>query len=353
MEDRVIERPNRKAMSDALDIYRDVMRPFIVRCLKRVFPGRVEIEMRRAFREEQRDKQLRQFDGNRRSGRSIGDSIDINDFPWIVGYHWQEVFSREIKRGSVVIDVLSLIAEIRNEEAHPGSRDMDSEYVRARLYDVSSVLRDIDALGPAGIVEGIRNSLFAVTGDADHNGPGVKTPQKERTDIGPTISDTTDQAPRGVVERSFAGYKFKRVESIQPERNERGTLIEERVDGANSPLHNYGQGPFCRFRVAQGWRQSGVYVLASDGKPLYVGECKNLESVWRSYGQISPSAVKKGGNQTYCRINNRILNEANQRKELILWFHAITEDKQRKRCKADLTNKLNPLENRTSPRSPH
>ena len=31
-----MDRPNRDALSDALDIYRDAMRPFIVRYLKRV-----------------------------------------------------------------------------------------------------------------------------------------------------------------------------------------------------------------------------------------------------------------------------------------------------------------------------
>ena len=31
----------------------------------------------------------------------------------------------------------------------------------------------------------------------------------------------------------------------------------------NLRLHKYGRGPFCRFRVAQGWQRGGVYILTN------------------------------------------------------------------------------------------
>lgn len=344
----VTERPNRKAMRDALDIFRDAMRPFIVRCLKRVRGKTVEGAIREALRNPQR----RQFEQNLRRGRGVEDSIDINSFEFLMDYYWEAVFSEEIARGSKVIDAVSLIAEVRNEEAHPGSQDMDSEYVRARLYEISIVLKEINEQGSAKNVEDIRDALITAAAGTEPNSRGVESGRKERPSAVPMADDVSDIASGHVVERNFAGYSFKRVGPIQPYPDKRGGFIENEPETRNLPLHRHGHGPFCRFRVARGWQEGGVYVVASDDKPLYVGECKNLESVWGSYGRITPSAVRKGGNQTYCRINSRILNEVKHGREIALWFRSITDDGRRRECKAELVNNLNPPENRTSPGFP-
>ena len=77
------------------------------------------------------------------------------------------------------------------------------------------------------------------------------------------------------LERSFAGLSFSYVGPLRPERDERGEVIEELPQSRyrnqrNLPLHRYGKGPFWRFRVARGWRSSGVYVLTGGDEALYV-----------------------------------------------------------------------------------
>lgn len=67
------ERPNKKALVDALDIYRDTMRPFIVRHLKRVPGHRIETCIRTALR----DDQYNQFEKRIGEGRSVEDAIDV------------------------------------------------------------------------------------------------------------------------------------------------------------------------------------------------------------------------------------------------------------------------------------
>lgn len=339
----VIKRPNKQAMSDALDIFCDAMRPFIVRHLRRVSGRRVED----AIREALRDRQLEEFEENLREGRAVEDSIGINCFPQlVVVVYWQEVFSRVFNRRSDARDIIWMTVKARNQVAHSGSKDMDSEYVRARLTDVSRVLKEINEPGSAKAVEDIRDALFTAAAGTESSNPGVKKSRKERPSAVTAVDDESDQAPKNLAERRFAGYTFERVGAIQPERDKGDGFGENGPESGDFPLHRHGQGPFCRFRVAQGWRETGVYVVTSDGKPLYVGATKNLESVWRSYGRIARSAMGVGGNTTYCRLNNRILKEAKQGAEVILWFCAAADDRRRGELKAELEDRLDPPENR-------
>ena len=155
--------------------------------------------------------------------------------------------------------------------------------------------------------------------------------------------------------RNFAGYAFERVGAIHPDRDGRGVLIEQVPSPlTNSPLHKYGSGPFCRFRIAQesSWQRSGVYVVTCGDTVRYVGECKNLSMIWNSVGVIAPSAVREGGRQTHCRINNLILNEAKREVGIVLWFHPVSNSAQRKDCKAQVAAALNPTWNLKSTRIP-
>lgn len=77
-----IARPNRDALNKAIDVYRDAMRPFIVRTLKAEAKGAtVEDAIRQALNERLRD----QFDRNlKANGGNTAAAIDVNDFPHIV-----------------------------------------------------------------------------------------------------------------------------------------------------------------------------------------------------------------------------------------------------------------------------
>lgn len=155
--------------------------------------------------------------------------------------------------------------------------------------------------------------------------------------------------------RNFAGYAFERVGAIRPDRDDHGVLIEHRPSPSdNSPLHKYGNGPFCRFRIAQesSWQHSGVYAVTCGDSVRYVGECKSLTMIWNSVGGITTSAVREGGRQTHCRINNLILNEAKREVGIVLWFHAVSNSTQRKVCKAQVAAAFNPTWNLTSSRNP-
>lgn len=117
--------------------------------------------------------------------------------------------------------------------------------------------------------------------------------------------------------RYFAGLAFESIGEIVPERDENGAYLEhmpqDRFDrAANTPLHAYGTGPFCRFKIARGNKGAGIYVLTSDGVSVYVGQCVDLGKRWgpNGYGGISPRNCFVGGQSTNCRVNAAILAEA-------------------------------------------
>lgn len=115
----------------------------------------------------------------------------------------------------------------------------------------------------------------------------------------------------------FGEWDFECIGQIEPERDCKRTILEfmpqERYKHADTtPLHNYGAGPFCRFRIGQKNKSAGLYVLTVEGKPVYAGQSVNVSNRWgpRGYGSVSPRNCFIGGQQTNCRLNAALLNEA-------------------------------------------
>ena len=152
-----IPRPNKEALIKVIDIYRDAMRPFLIHHLRQAPGKRVEDAIKQALRENQ----FNQFEQNLRNGRSIEESIDINDFPELVRVHWRDVFSNRFPGDRVMQNRLYEIKSIRDEASHPGASDLDEEKTRAHIYMVADVLGKIGRTGEKEEVEKIREELFA------------------------------------------------------------------------------------------------------------------------------------------------------------------------------------------------
>ncbi|NLE60216.1 MAG: GIY-YIG nuclease family protein [Planctomycetes bacterium] len=100
---------------------------------------------------------------------------------------------------------------------------------------------------------------------------------------------------------------------IEPERDAAGNIRRFQPQNnyerrAETPLNRYGHGSFCRFRVPSDIKRAGVYLIVTDGRLAYVGECQDFSQRFNAgYGQISPKDCYKGGQETNCRINQLIL----------------------------------------------
>lgn len=148
---------------------------------------------------------------------------------------------------------------------------------------------------------------------------------------------------------NISGYDFHHVCDIEPARDADGSvrriMPQDRYRNArNLPLNTYGAGPFCKFKIKNGFRACGVYVLTVDDQVHYVGECANLSARFNAgYGNISPKNCFKGGQETNCRLNNLIYIAAGASRRIALWFFQTPDYKS---VEASLRATLHPAWNR-------
>ena len=147
----------------------------------------------------------------------------------------------------------------------------------------------------------------------------------------------------------IASYEFEHIGDIEPVQDIDGSvrpfMPQDRYKNVrNLPLHRHSSGPFCKFKIANRFRVSGVYVLMVDEKVRYVGECVNLSARFNAgYGTISPKNCFAGGQETNCRLNHLVYMTTQAGERLSLWLfqtadHNSVEEK--------LRDTLNPPWNR-------
>ena len=182
-----INRPNKDALNKALDIYRDAMRPFIVRGLKRVRGQQVEDAIGNALNPNQAE----QFRQNLRHNRDVEAAIDINEFPLLIGRNWREAFRQQLADDMTVQNAAWLIVEARNQAAHPSPQDMELEFAITHLFHIADVLGKINAPAQKQAVEAIRDQLASPAGQSDTPAPA---PAKSQAETSPARL-TSDLAP--------------------------------------------------------------------------------------------------------------------------------------------------------------
>ena len=153
------ERPNKQALTEALDILRDAMRPFIVRNLKKVKGQKPADAVRKALSGDRQSV----FERDIEAGRSLEESIDIGDLPAIVRTCWRDAFSGAFNTGTKPLNTLQEIAGSRIQVAHPGLVDIHYEYTLDRLDDIIRMLAEINAPEGSDHVAAIRESLTPFT----------------------------------------------------------------------------------------------------------------------------------------------------------------------------------------------
>ena len=143
--------PNRETLYEAHNIYRDVMRRFVVRCLKKIQGTTPEKELCRILNLELIDDPKV--------------AIDINDFPRIIRDRdcWFGTFSSLFgSKGAMDIrGMTSVISDSRKLWAHPGTEDVDSDSIQMYLSLIAEVLDGINETDAAHEVKIIRDRLFS------------------------------------------------------------------------------------------------------------------------------------------------------------------------------------------------
>ena len=133
------KRPNQDALYQALNIYRDAMRPFILGNLKTM----QDLPLEYRFQNEA--------------------DIDVGDFPHLFRKYWNKAFEQRFDPDRDIRSAIGIITETRNKVAHPGTEDISSEYTLSRLYEIADILGQINVPEQKREVEAIRDKLLART----------------------------------------------------------------------------------------------------------------------------------------------------------------------------------------------
>ena len=174
------KRPNQDALYQALNIYRDAMRPFILRNLKTVQGLAPEDQ----FQNEA--------------------DIDFGDFPHLFRKYWHDAFKQRFDPDRDVRSAIGIITEARNQVSHPGTKDIDPSYALSRLHDIADVLGQINAPDQKREVESIRDKLLTSAAPTVDTKP--KLPRRKAADLKSwrdVIRPNTD-----VIEGSFRKSEF-------------------------------------------------------------------------------------------------------------------------------------------------
>lgn len=210
---------NRAALYEAHNIYRDAMREFIIRCLKKVRGERVEDLIRDSlpYKEvEQFKEDLREHNGN------IEAAIDIKHFPYIIRKYWHRNrgFSQQFNSNSKIQYKTGTIVEGRNLWAHPGVEDLDPERTRAALTSVAEVLGEIGKTKAKEAVEDIRCRLFS-------DEPEEHRAEAENADLNQRLAEMSDRLEMMKTEKTEYEEELKRLEEEKTEYAELLDTVEK------------------------------------------------------------------------------------------------------------------------------
>ena len=153
-----INRPNKDALGRGIDIFRDAMRPFLVRCLRSIPGARVEEAIGRSLPPSQANQFVQSLI---ESKNDVEAAIDIAYFPHLVSKNW-DAFRHRFNNDRTVGNELWLIVSARNQVAHPGQEDLDVDYALTHLFHIAEVLRRINSPDQKREVEAIRDRLRTV-----------------------------------------------------------------------------------------------------------------------------------------------------------------------------------------------
>ena len=149
------EYPIRHIVRNAVDIYRDAVREFIVRQLRRVSGRTIEQCIEASLPARRRD----QFARNLGNGTSPGECIDVGDFPHLVNRYWPDAFSEWFRDDRTVISPMYAVTDARNDVSHPPGSDTGAEAARVWLYHIQDVLVRINRPDLADSVGGLKSAI--------------------------------------------------------------------------------------------------------------------------------------------------------------------------------------------------
>ena len=151
-----IKRPNKNALAEAIDIYLDEMRPFLIDCLTQI-PG---ADAKECIETSLRNDLADNFARNLGQSSELLSALEPSFFRHIVEYHWEEVFSAKFRKKERIPETLGKVAIARNKVAHPAHLlDLDQDFTLEHINVIVDLLGELGAWDSKDAVSIIRSNL--------------------------------------------------------------------------------------------------------------------------------------------------------------------------------------------------
>ncbi len=149
------DRRNKDVLRHAFDIYRDGMRPFLIRMLKKV-PG---LSLEDAIRQALNGRSLESFEYAIGKGEDISETFDIGEFPELIRHHWNRVFAEYFGDYTQVTHDTRQLRTIRNALAHGKLKNLKTVAALEFLSIMARVLGSINESTLQAEIESEINTL--------------------------------------------------------------------------------------------------------------------------------------------------------------------------------------------------
>ena len=149
--------------------------------------------MTRIIRGALRDRQAEQFISKlKTNGGDIEAAMDVDDFPTLIQRLWRDAFERQLSEDRTILNRFWLIKDARDQVSHPGPTDLQIDDTINHLYQISTVLRQINAPREADAVQAISEEVQSrsqsggvLPADAPAAGVGRPAPSRSNGSLTP------------------------------------------------------------------------------------------------------------------------------------------------------------------------
>lgn len=157
----IIERPNRDALRNGIDVYIDTMRVFIVSALDSSKSITLPVE-NQIFHDLEGSHQDRYWQQLSKNDRCVESAIDIADFKRLITKNWFAVFDDMVEGDiNTVVNLIDRITDARNRAFHFSKSDLDLRFVWNRLADITGMMRRIGAKQEENAIVDINRHLMS------------------------------------------------------------------------------------------------------------------------------------------------------------------------------------------------
>ena len=136
----IVVRPNQEALSRAINIYQDAIRPLLTRNLKQVSAKTLEDAILQSLPRDKAENVAQ----NLAETLDPESAIEVSHVEFILGHYWNEAFAVPFRNRDIIFVKARCVTEARNQVSHPAyRRDLDGietlRYLDALVYLLGAI----------------------------------------------------------------------------------------------------------------------------------------------------------------------------------------------------------------------